>query len=352
MSTDALPRFGWTDPTGGPIVGELDIDDQVVDVYQDVARHGEISPATFDEVALALGMPVEAVLPAVMQLLELHLVRTDGVFGDRLVPVDRQSATTLLVSPIERAIYQQRELADRLRDRIDTIARPRADVVESIGGIDCLNGVAEIRGLLKLAGDVCRSELVVLRPGIDNEALDGLLDACYPVLSRGVKVRIIGPHGSRVGFAARAKARRLIDAGATIRTISQVSQASVVFDRSLAVMFGTPGNAGLATARRIRDDNVVSFLLAMFDQLWDGAAALGTDEEGYADEVTDDLQRSIARLMAQGFTDEVVARRLGMSVRTCRRHIAALLRQLGAVSRFQAGVQAAQHFTEESALRA
>jgi hypothetical protein len=34
-----------------------------------------------------------------------------------------------------------------------------------------------------------------------------------------------------------------------------------------------------------------------------------------------------------------------MSVRTCRRHIAALLRNLGSVSRFQAGVQAAQRLT-------
>jgi DNA-binding NarL/FixJ family response regulator len=45
--------------------------------------------------------------------------------------------------------------------------------------------------------------------------------------------------------------------------------------------------------------------------------------------------------MAQGFTDEAVARKLGMSVRTCRRHIAALMGSLDAVSRFQAGVRAA-----------
>ena len=61
--------------------------------------------------------------------------------------------------------------------------------------------------------------------------------------------------------------------------------------------------------------------------------------------VGQDLQQAIARLMAQGLTDEVVARRLGMSVRTCRRHIAAMLQNLDAVSRFQAGVQAASRFT-------
>ena len=53
------------------------------------------------------------------------------------------------------------------------------------------------------------------------------------------------------------------------------------------------------------------------------------------------LHQDIAKLMAQGFTDEAVARKLGMSVRTCRRHIAALMGSIDAVSRFQAGVRAA-----------
>jgi len=46
--------------------------------------------------------------------------------------------------------------------------------------------------------------------------------------------------------------------------------------------------------------------------------------------------------MARGFTDEVLARKLGMSLRTCRRHIAALMHDLDAVSRFQAGVRASR----------
>ncbi|KOG32387.1 hypothetical protein ADK34_09305 [Streptomyces viridochromogenes] len=45
-------------------------------------------------------------------------------------------------------------------------------------------------------------------------------------------------------------------------------------------------------------------------------------------------------LLAQGAKDEVIARRLGMSLRTCRRHIAELLEELGAESRFQGGALA------------
>jgi DNA-binding NarL/FixJ family response regulator len=84
---------------------------------------------------------------------------------------------------------------------------------------------------------------------------------------------------------------------------------------------------------------MVQFLVDVFDHLWDGATAVDCHDTGYA-EVADDLQQTIAGLMAKGYTDEVLARKLGMSVRTCRRHIASLMRELDAVSRFQAGVRA------------
>ena len=46
------------------------------------------------------------------------------------------------------------------------------------------------------------------------------------------------------------------------------------------------------------------------------------------------------RLLAGGLTDEMIARRLGVSVRTARRAASDLLSRLGARSRFQAGARA------------
>jgi DNA-binding NarL/FixJ family response regulator len=108
-------------------------------------------------------------------------------------------------------------------------------------------------------------------------------------------------------------------------------------------MLPLPDSGEPPTPPRPRDGEVVRYLVDLFNQLWEGAAPYDVAEPGYAD-VTDSLHQSIARLMAEGLTDDVVARRLGMSVRTCRRHIAALLRDLDSVSRFQAGVQAAGRF--------
>ncbi|MEU8383793.1 LuxR C-terminal-related transcriptional regulator [Streptosporangium sp. NPDC048865] len=49
-----------------------------------------------------------------------------------------------------------------------------------------------------------------------------------------------------------------------------------------------------------------------------------------------------ARLAAQGVPDEMIARQLGLSVRTVRARFADAMAELGAQSRFQAGVEASR----------
>jgi DNA-binding CsgD family transcriptional regulator len=197
----------------------------------------------------------------------------------------------------------------------------------------------EVRGYLKVATDSCRDEVLVLQPGPrEGGEFDDSLHACANLLARGVSVRIIYPHRNRAELTTRMRLSGLASAGAKVRTVSQVPRPAVIFDATLAILPGTV--RGQLCASQVRDAGVVRFLLGMFNDLWDGATPVDGADTGYA-EVTDDLWQSIATLMSNGFTDEVMARKLGMSVRTCRRHIAALMRELDAVSRFQAGARAA-----------
>ena len=55
-----------------------------------------------------------------------------------------------------------------------------------------------------------------------------------------------------------------------------------------------------------------------------------------------DLRRFLLEQLAAGAHDEQIARKLGISLRTVRRRVAALMTELGADSRFQAGVEAAR----------
>ncbi|MGW6614033.1 LuxR C-terminal-related transcriptional regulator [Streptomyces erythrochromogenes] len=53
-------------------------------------------------------------------------------------------------------------------------------------------------------------------------------------------------------------------------------------------------------------------------------------------------ERELLRLLAGGLTDDGAGQRLGISSRTVSRHMASIMERLGATSRFEAGLKAAQ----------
>jgi DNA-binding NarL/FixJ family response regulator len=84
----------------------------------------------------------------------------------------------------------------------------------------------------------------------------------------------------------------------------------------------------------------VYVITALFDQVWFTATPLG-DETRNPDGIgLRAAERQILRMLAEGLTDEMISRRIGVSVRTVRRTIAELSERLKAGSRFQAGVLA------------
>lgn len=318
-------------------------------VYRYAASHAGIGDYT--DVAADLGIAPDAVGSAVEQLLDNRLLRRTRGADALLVAVDPDVAAAVLVSPIEREIYRSRELIAQVAERTE---RYRADFSAAdgrsggdggTGRIEHLTGTMEVRGYLKVLSESCHDEVLVVRSGKqDADDFNDLLGVCGQLLSGGVAVRIVCLHRSRGDLVIRTKLNRLTEAGAEIRTLSHIPRSAVVFDRAKAVLLDSAGSAdGETTAACVRDDDVaVPFLLDLFEHLWETAAPIDIAEHGYA-EVADDLQRSIVSLLALGLTDEVVARKLGMSVRSVRRHIASLLQDLGAVSRFQAGVQAGRN---------
>jgi DNA-binding CsgD family transcriptional regulator len=312
-------------------------DDVVASIYRYAVGKGAISGVQAAAADLLLGTPV--VEAAIEHLAEYRLLRHEKQAEGRLVPVDPEIAAASLVSPMEREIYQRREQIARIQERIDALRRDYAQAsppATRFAPVDHVIGSLEVAGYLKLAGDACEQEVVALRSGRSEASeLEDFLRICPNLTERGITVRVLCEHRSRADFTARMKIKNLMDGGAQIRTVSHVPRAAIIFDRSLAVLLGFAD--GNATASGVRNGHVV---LDMFGHLWDASTPVQSFESGYA-EVADDLQLAIVRLMAKGFTDEVLARKLGMSVRTCRRHIGAMMRDLDAGSRFQAGVRAA-----------
>jgi DNA-binding CsgD family transcriptional regulator len=109
-------------------------------------------------------------------------------------------------------------------------------------------------------------------------------------------------------------------------------------DRTTAVVPIDPKDSS-AGATVLTGAGVVAAMCALFEQIWATANPLGVpnplDAQGLGPE-----EREILRMLANGETDEHIARRLGVSTRTVGRKASELMRRLGTRSRFQMGVQA------------
>jgi Bacterial regulatory proteins, luxR family len=207
---------------------------------------------------------------------------------------------------------------------------------------DVVSDVATVQSMLDHLTQRCQREMFTVQPGgarppgVLSEARKSALSS----LARGVRIRTIYQHTARSDLATRAYVREVTAEGAEVRTADQVIDRMVIYDRETVFLPERKNNGQAPGAAIVREPTLVSFLCAVFDHLWDGATPFNPDNQK-TPTTADDLKQSIIRLMAKGYKDEMVARRLGMSVRTCRRHISEITEELEATSRFQAGVNVA-----------
>jgi DNA-binding CsgD family transcriptional regulator len=167
---------------------------------------------------------------------------------------------------------------------------------------------------------------------------------------RGVRVRLIYPHAGRGDTVTRAYLTDVAASGGQVRTCDGVFDRFVVFDRATAfILASADSEAGEDRGAdehghpvAVADEPIVAGLLCrMHQHVWQSATPFVPRRPGYG-EALGLLKSSIIGLLAAGLTDDAIARRVGMSERTLRRHIAALMRDMSAESRFQAGVAVAR----------
>ena len=167
-------------------------------------------------------------------------------------------------------------------------------------------------------------------------------EADLVILQREATLQVLLQHTTRTHGPTRQWAARLVAGGGKVRTIPVVPNRVIVHDRERA-MLPPSGRGGSDRAVVVRDPMVVGFIVAVHQVLWSQASEYPvTSRDGLRDGDTIDpaLRRAVLDQLITGAKDAVTARRLGMSVRTCRRYIAAIARELGAESRFQAGALA------------
>lgn len=126
--------------------------------------------------------------------------------------------------------------------------------------------------------------------------------------------------------------------GAEVRVARRVTHRLVIADRRVALVASRADTMGLPYLFLSEPALVTSFA-DQFEALWRSAQSVGVGPE---DTLSDAGVREIVQMLMSGATDEVAARQLGVSDRTIRRRVSAVMTLLGATSRFEAGVRAVQ----------
>ncbi|WP_433179060.1 DNA-binding response regulator [Actinoallomurus sp. CA-150999] len=129
--------------------------------------------------------------------------------------------------------------------------------------------------------------------------------------------------------------------GAQVRICATgLPHETIIIDRRVMILAGaaTTGDREFTVTT---SPALISGVLSLFEATWEAATELTAYLHRDPPEV-DAEGRRILQALGDGLTDEVAARRLGLSLRTYRRRVAELMRLLGSESRFQAGVHAGE----------
>ncbi|MFD8734021.1 LuxR C-terminal-related transcriptional regulator [Streptomyces sp. NPDC059618] len=296
------------------------------------------------DLAAELDCAEDDVRNALDQLARLSLLRPSWEDPETLRPVRPDIAVnTLLAHQEADLVRRQAEIVEnRAKAALFSADHARSIAAEAHTDIEELHGIDAIRDRLEFLTRRTTREVLSLMPdGAQTAAnMEASRDLDAELLGRGVAVLTIYLDSVRNDGPTTAYAMWLSDLGGAVRTLPTLPIRMIVFDRELAVIPADPDNSS-AGALLIRGQATVMALSAFFDQLWSGAQPLGTvarrDDHGLTGQ-----ERDLLRLLAQGDTDTIVARKLGVSPRTARRITADLMERLGARSRFQAGARATE----------
>lgn len=307
-----------------------------------VYRYAVSSPGwTVSQASEALGFTTRSIETAIADLTgHCLLVQVNG--GRNYTAVSPDVALAELVDPDERQLLDLRARIGAKRRELAGLVPVFAEAsrrVSTDSAVEVLEDPGQVMSVL-IEYARAASECVLMArpgPGATADTQEDSIQKDVDMLRQGVRRRTLYHSSIRDHMPTRRAVEVVTAAGGEFRTLPHMPLRAVIFDGKVAVVpraLCADDRAGLV----IREPNLIRVFVRMFEFAWELGEPFLTEvpEPGRLN----NIQRSVLRALAAGQSDEVIARRLGISVRTCRRHIAKMLEDLGAESRFQAGVKA------------
>jgi sugar-specific transcriptional regulator TrmB len=179
-------------------------------------------------------------------------------------------------------------------------------------------------------------ELLTAQPqtGRENFSLKAAADRDKAAIERGVRMRTLYQHSARRHSRTREYVAETSALGAEVRTLDEFFNRMIVIDRRLAVI---PGPSGDDVAIAVQEPALVAYLVDVFERAWERARPFTNTERTMMNDIAREQRAMTIRMLIEGHSDPVSAKRLGVSARTFAGYVADLKAEYDADTRFQLG---------------
>jgi hypothetical protein len=277
---------------------------------------------------------------SVDRLIQFGLLQhVTGQSGILEVNSPHSEAPRLLDSAL-KDVELRRAALERVRTELVELAKIYRPVVTpqlGSGALELLTNLSDVLNCITEFAATALHEIRTSQPGgaRKDEILAESMDRTERALRRGVRLRTIYQHTARFSTATVRYVEQVSDLGAEIRTVGDGFMQMLAFDNDVA-MIGVQGEPEAALV--VREPNLLAFVIAAFERAWTAAQPFPRDyRQDQVVAISDEMKLDIVRMLIEGKEDRAIARRMGISLRTCQRHVSEVMDRLGARSRLQAG---------------
>lgn len=307
------------------------LSDEAELLYRHVLRS---APAGLPEHADAMNWPLRQTERVLRELERLRLARQTP--DDMIRVDDPRGSVGRLLDNEEAELDARRQRLLELRGSLESfeldyrhglqISGPRVPPWEQVGPVEA---AAVVEHLYRTSsGPVLQvATQIDIGPGHD----ESVRRHWEELAASGRTLKSIFPMSILTDPHWYAFAQRRADAG---------EQQRYLADEALRVEFGVFGRSGVlldegggahADYLLLRPQPITEAFVTLFDELWRRAEPV-LSKDASAQDV------KLLELLSLGFKDEVIARQLGLGLRTVRRRIAGLMDEHGVDTRFQLGL--------------
>jgi len=311
-------------------------------LYSYAVEHPSWTP---ESAADHLGLSLDDIVRAQQALVELRLLQ----------PTDSADRSYAAVSPEIAVADSTHDDLGRIRALSEAVERARSELAlfeqvyatararrqQSDHQIELVDTPATVARVVSDAAARCVVRAYIMHPRVDFRAEMHRASAIYDreLVERGVERRNLYHVGTLSNASTRKAVAELEPIGVKFRTLPVVPVHAIIYDDDLAIISRRSSDDDRA-ALVIRDPQVVQLARHLYETVWDCATPFTLSASEPAGVGPSPAQQRILEGLAAGLTDEVVARRAGVHVRTVRRNITALCELAGVESRFPLALRA------------